>query len=70
MSPELRWLASRPLALREFEGKWVVLVDERVVASGDSPKEVMEALPEQYRGRGLLHRITRRDFDPNAIVIA
>ena len=68
-SPELRWLASRPQELRDFEGKWVAVVGDNVVASGDSPKDVKQALPEEHRGRGLLHRITRRDFEPAAIFI-
>jgi hypothetical protein len=32
--------------LRPYENKWVALVDDKVVASGDSPKEVKaEAVP-------------------------
>jgi len=68
-SPELRWLASRPQELRDFEGKWVAVVGDNVVASGDSPLDVSMSLPEELRGRALLHRVTRADFDPNAIFI-
>jgi len=68
-SPELRWLASRPPELREFEGKWVLVVGQRVLASGDSPLELSKTIPEDLRGKGLLHRVTPRDFDPTAIFI-
>ena len=33
--------------LRPYENKWVALVDDKVVASGDSPQEVEEKVEEK-----------------------
>ena len=36
--------------LRPYENKWVALVDDKVVASGDSPKEVKaEAIRKGFK---------------------
>jgi|CXWL01.1.fsa_nt_gi hypothetical protein len=42
MSPELKWLSSKPAALRAYEGKWVGILGDRVVAVGDSASEVLD----------------------------
>ncbi len=37
--------------LSEFAGKWIAIVDSKVVASSDSPKEVMEKAANEYPGK-------------------
>ena len=34
-------------ALRPFENKWVAIVDDKVVAAGDSPEEVKRSAEQQ-----------------------
>lgn len=33
--------------LRKYAGKWVLVVDEHVVASGDSPQEILRKIPKK-----------------------
>jgi len=37
--------------LSEYAGKWVAIVDEEVVASGDNAKEVFEAAKSKFPDR-------------------
>jgi len=38
---ELNWISSHSNELEDFWGKWIAIVEDKIVASGDSVKEVM-----------------------------
>jgi hypothetical protein len=43
--------------LRPYENKWVALVDDKVVASGDSPDEVAEKAERQGYTEYVFHLV-------------
>jgi lysine/ornithine N-monooxygenase len=45
---ELKWFASFPKEMEQFRGKHVALIGRKVVASGDSAKEVFEKAKKEY----------------------
>ena len=48
MREELKWFTSLPQELKKFEGKHVALLGNKVVASGKSPKSVLEESRKKY----------------------
>ncbi len=52
--PELEWLRDPPA---DYRGKWVALVGREVVASGETLKEVLGALPSDLERRPLAVQI-------------
>lgn len=48
MREELKWFASFPKEMEQFRGKHVALIGRKVVASGDSAKEVFEKAKQEY----------------------
>ena len=48
MREELKFFASFPKELEQFRGKHVAMIGRRVVASGDSAKEVFEKARKEY----------------------
>ena len=48
--------------LRKYQGKYVAIVDDKVVASGDNAKEVLEEAKRKYPGKKpLLAKIPTED---------
>jgi lysine/ornithine N-monooxygenase len=48
MREELKWFASFPNEMEQFRGKHVAMIGRKVVASGDSAKEVFEKAKKEY----------------------
>jgi lysine/ornithine N-monooxygenase len=48
MREELKWFASFPKEMEQFRGKHVAIIGRKVVASGDSAKEVFEKAKKEY----------------------
>ena len=48
MGEELKWFASFPKEMEQFRGKHVAMIGRKVVASGDSAKEVFEIAKKEY----------------------
>jgi lysine/ornithine N-monooxygenase len=48
MRSELKWFASFPKEMEQFRGMHVAMIGRKVVASGDSAKEVFEKARKQY----------------------
>jgi len=48
MRKELKWFISFPQELKKFEGKHVALLGNKVVASGESAKSVLEESRKKY----------------------
>ena len=44
---ELNWISTHFEELEHYWGKWVAIVGDRIVASGDSVKEVMEIVNQK-----------------------
>jgi hypothetical protein len=54
-SPEFRWLKKHAL---EYEGKWVALLGENLVASAETLKEMLARLDSlSLEGKPLLHHL-------------
>lgn len=51
MQKELNWFASFPKELRALRGKHVALLGKKVVAFGDTAKEVLEKSRKKYPHR-------------------
>ena len=48
--------------LKRYEGKYIAIIDQKVVASGDNAKEVLEAANKKYPGRKpLLAKVPKED---------
>ena len=41
------WLGAHPEALADYEGEWVAIADERVIAHGESVTDVVRAAEQQ-----------------------
>ena len=48
MRDEIKWFASSPRELEQFRGKHIALLGKRIVASGESAKEVLEKSKKRY----------------------
>ena len=48
MREELKWFASFSKEMEQFRGKHVAIIGRKVVASGDSAKEVFEKARKEY----------------------
>jgi hypothetical protein len=48
MREELKWFAAFPKEIEQFRGKHVAMIGRKVVASGDSAKEVFEKARKDY----------------------
>ena len=48
MREELKWFAAFPKEIGRFRGKHVAMIGRKVVASGDSAKEVFEKARKDY----------------------
>lgn len=48
MREELKWFASFPKEMEQFRGKHIAMIGRKVVASGDSAKEVFEKAKQEY----------------------
>ena len=48
MREELKWFALFPKEMEQFRGKHVAMIGRKVVASGDSAKEVFEKAKKEY----------------------
>ena len=68
MSPELRWLSTKPEALKAYDRQWVGISGERVVAAGLSVTEVRDALEAIGLPDALITRIGP-SYRPDSIVL-
>lgn len=60
ISPEFEYFVHIPLA--RYEGKYIAIVGERVVASGESAKEVWEKVKKKYpRSLPLFAKVPKRE---------
>jgi len=44
---ELNWISKHFEELEGYSGKWVAIVEDQIVATGDSVKEVMEIVKQK-----------------------
>ena len=48
MRSKLKWFTTFPKELEDFRGKHIAMIGRKVVASGDSAKEVFEKARKDY----------------------
>jgi len=61
---ELEWISKHQEELEENAGRWIAFnASVGVLASGRSPKEVLDAGKQRYAGRISLFKVPRKDED-------
>ncbi len=59
---ELNWISTHFEELENYWGKWVAIVEDKIVASGDSVKEVMEIVKQKkIKEKPLVTLVPARD---------
>lgn len=67
---ELDWLSKHQKQLESLAGKWIAVLDNKVIAKGDSLKEVMEDVKKQdIRRLPLVTKVPRKDEGPYILVV-
>jgi len=54
---ETRWIQSKPAALKPFAGKWVAILGESVLSSGNSMKAAYDFVKAQGRADALIVKL-------------
>ena len=60
-SKELQWISKNPEKLRLYEGKWIALVDNRLISSGDSLTDVRFQAKKITKKEPLIFKVPRKD---------
>jgi len=60
-SKELQWISKNPEKLRLYEGKWIALIDNRLIASGDSLSNVRREARKLTKKEPLVFKVPRKD---------
>lgn len=61
---ETRWIQSKPAALKPFGGKWVAILGESVLSSGDSMRTVYDFVKAQGRADALIIKLPPDGVEP------
>ncbi len=58
----LEWISKHPKEVAKYEGKWVAITKDGIVASGDSIKEIDKELSgKNIKEQPLIMKIPRKD---------
>jgi hypothetical protein len=60
-SRELQWISKNPEKLSMYGGKWIALIDNRLIASGDSLNIVREEAKKITKKEPLVFKVPRKD---------
>jgi hypothetical protein len=60
-SKELQWISKNPEKLRLHEGKWIALVDNRLISSGNSLNNVRIQAKKITKKEPLVFKVPRKD---------
>jgi hypothetical protein len=60
-SRELQWISKNPEKLSMYGGKWIALIDNRLIASGDSLSSVRKEAKKKTREEPLVFKVPRKD---------
>jgi len=55
------WISKHPEKINRYAGKWVAILHDEVIASGDSVKSVMERVKKKTKEMPLVTKIPRKD---------
>ncbi len=45
---ELNWLSKHPNEIAKYSGKWIAVLNEQILAKGDSVREIMKVVKKTY----------------------
>jgi hypothetical protein len=60
-SKELQWISKNPEKLSMYGGKWIALIDNRLIASGDSLSNVRREARKLTKKEPLVFKVPRKD---------
>ena len=60
-SRELQWISKNPEKLNMYGGKWIALIDNRLIASGDSLSIVRKEAKKITKKEPLIFKVPRKD---------
>jgi len=60
-SRELQWISQNPEKLNKYAGKWIALLDNRLIASGDSLSKVRIEAKKIAKKEPLVFKVPRKD---------
>jgi len=60
-SRELQWISKNPEKLNMYGGKWIALIDNRLIASGDSLSIVRAEAKKITKKEPLVFKVPRKD---------
>jgi len=60
-SRELQWISKNPEKLSTYEGKWIALVNNRLITSGDSLSIVRKEAKKLTKKEPLIFKVPRKD---------
>ncbi len=59
---ELSWMSTHKKELEKFSGKWIAVLDDKILASGDSVTNVMRKTKQKnIKGLPLVTKVPRKD---------
>jgi hypothetical protein len=58
---ELKWVTENPKKIEKFSGKWIAIVDHRILASGKSVNEVVKKSRGKAKKKPLIFKVPRKD---------
>lgn len=60
-STELQWISKNPEKLSAYGGKWIALVNNRLITSGDSLSTVRKEAKKLTKKEPLIFKVPRKD---------
>jgi hypothetical protein len=60
-SRELQWISKNPEKLSMYGGKWIALIDNRLITSGDSLSIVRKEAKKITKKEPLVFKVPRKD---------
>jgi len=60
-SKELQWISKNPEKLSMYGGKWIALIDNRLIATGNSLSNVRNEAKKISKKEPLVFKVPRKD---------
>ncbi len=59
---ELNWLSEHSKEIEKYSGKWIAILGEQILATGDSVRSVMRDVKKKHiKGLPLVTKVPRKD---------
>ena len=66
----LEWISKHPKEVSKYEGKWVAITTDGIIASGDSIKEIdIELAGKKIKEQPLIMKIPRKDEEMSILCL-